>query len=184
MRLDLQRSPVGKGTSAAPHALSRLKLFADKFVLDLSFAFDAFRSRIGTETIETHVPLLALGAFFASRNVVESAAYFLDVAPSFVIDGFVDFRLDDGFSSRRLRLVVLDLLRAADQSGDVEVVERQRVHHLALQSGIFSEVFAAKTRAGLHRIRTQALGAFVEVFARLRGMRKEENGVISFACWN
>ena len=152
--------------SASSQALPRLKFFADKLSLDRSHALGAFRLRVRTETVEADVPLLALNTAGATGPVIKGVANIADVAPPVIVDVFLGLFLDR-LAAGDFRLVRLDFLGATEQRGDVEVVERQCVHHFPLQRRIFSEVFAAKTRARLHRIRAQTLGTLVKVFASL-----------------
>ena len=170
-------SPVGKRASAAPHALSHLEFFAYKHALDAALALDASRFRVWTETIDTHVTFLAFHAIVASLGVIKRFANFFNVTPAFLIDlGVLGFRFGR-LALGGFRFLFFDLLRAAKQRGDVEVVQRQCVHHFSFQRRIFSEIFATKTRACLHGIRTQTLGALVKVLASLIKDSRKKGGM-------
>lgn len=168
-----------KWASASSHALARLKIFADEFILDGSFALVAFGPGKGAEAVDADVALFALGPLIASEGVV-GLTNLADVRPAVVVDVIFATVFPIFFlrlASSGARFIFLDFLSAVKQRGDIEVVERQRIHHLPLQSRIFAKVLATKTCARLHRIRTHAFGAFVKIFASLKveGVEVVEN---------
>ena len=125
-----------KRASAGSQALPSLKVLTDEFVFDLAFAFETLDPGIRTETVDADVALFAFDALFASGGLVKRTANLYDVAPSVVVDaaGLIVIRLGvvSTSSSSVPCLLLFELLRTIEQRGNVEVVQRQRIHHFAL----------------------------------------------------